>query len=197
MRYLRVDIVLFILTFFLGGCVTIERTVYGVPVEHWEVMNEKERDGVVARYQKREELRHVERLRRVRDGRSGLDRCLVGQRVIEVEIFGGKMNLGGRHARYDPVRFVIVCGDKRTLRFSEKGMGAYVIVRDAEVVVEYVDGYLMFDTQYEKYAWQVRANSRWREGVVYRNITLNDRSFSEARKINVRVRFVNNCRGCG
>lgn len=175
-------IVLFCIVIVLGGCVTIQQTVNGVLEEHWNVMSEPERKIALRRYQEKETLEHRSRLRKARRG-GDQRHCFNNE--IRVLIKGGKILMHGKHYKYDSVEFNLSCGEKRTITFTEKGSDRYALVRNVEVDVEYVDGFFMFDTRVERFAWQVGESSEWRRGQVYKDVRLNEGSWSEARGIKI------------
>lgn len=175
----------------LGACNGVVIYKNGVPAHEWNKLSLIQQRDVIKKNNEAERKRHVSLLRKSRNkGVSDqVNYTLLKDKkseVLYVEVFGGKVRLNGKRREYKKVVFNIANGESREIIFDEKEIGSYRN-RTINILVEYIDGYLIFDSRYEKYAYQIRRKGRWRKGSLYKNINLSDRSWSEARGLNIYI----------
>ena len=139
----------------LAACTTY---MYGVPQETWDRMSETERVEAMRVYERDQQARRQaaeERARRAaleRERERARQAALERERqerieaihrgegaygeLIRVRLQGGKIKIGGRHHRYEPLTFTIADGETRKIAVAdEKG-------REVDLPVTYAGGAL-------------------------------------------------------
>lgn len=193
---------LLIISFSIFSCTP---SIYGVSKNNWDILSPSERQQVIAHHQEMETLREQ---RRTEEAKIALekekylqqelevrqqqaDKIYAGQSGIQgdllrVTIFGGQVLMRGKHRRYSPVSLRIADGEQKTVLFHHPEKRRY----QTDIIIKYYDGLLTFDDaqgQEENYSYPIAYIPEWRKGKQYSNISLNKRSHSEARNINIVV----------
>lgn len=152
-------------------------SMYGVPQETWDRMSESERIEAMRVYEREQQARRQaaeerarrqalererERVRQAEIERARRERIEAIHRgegaygeLIRVRLQGGRIKLGDRHHRYEPITFTIADGETVKIGVSD-GRG-----RGADLVVSYGGGALSLDGSRFPY------ERRWGRGTVY------------------------------
>jgi len=191
-----------IAVFLLSSCTP---TIYGISEDQWATLSADEREQAIEHHQQMDLLREQRRIeeakvaaeqekqRRVEmeSRQAYAEEIYAGERgirgdLLRVTIRGGELYLNRKHRPYKPVSFKIADGERKIITFSHPKKHHY----QTDVVIEYIDGILTFDndrrSNYE-YHFELVYEPEWRHGKHYRNITLNKRSHSQARNIEIIV----------
>jgi len=188
--------------FLLASCTP---TIYGVSEDQWGTLSTDERKQAIEHHQKMELLRERRRIEEAKiaaeqekqqrlemeSRQAYAEEIYAGERgirgdLLRVTIRGGELYLNGRHRPYKPVSFRIADGERKIISFTHPKHHRY----QTDVVIEYYDGILTFDNDHGRntdYRYDLVYEPEWRHGEHYRSITLNKRSHSQARNIEVIV----------
>ena len=178
-------------------------TIYGVSKDNWQSLSQSERKQAIEHYQKMEVLHEQRRIeeakiateqakqqqleikareqqaKKIYAGQSGVQGDL-----LRVTIFEGEVLMNGKHRRYSPVSLRIADGEQKTVLFHHPEKRRY----QTEIIITYYDGLLTFDDAQGRegnYSYPIAYIPKWRHGKQYSNISLNKRSHSEAKNINI------------
>jgi hypothetical protein len=154
----KLSICCLLLAVFLTACAS---SMYGVPRETWDRMSEPERIEAMHVYEREQQARRqaaeerarrqalererekarqaeLERARRERIEAIHRGEGAYGE-LIRVRLQGGRIKVGDRHYRYEPITFTIADGETRKIGVADqKG-------REVALVVTYAGGVLSFD----------------------------------------------------
>lgn len=186
--------------FLLSSCTP---RIYGVPEDQWAALSADEREQAIEHHQEIELLREQRRIEEAKVAaeqekkqrlemeyrQARADQIYSGERgirgdLLRVTIRGGELYIKGKHRHYSPVSFKIADGEQKTITFYHPKKSHY----QTDVTIEYYDGVLSFDDDhnYDR-RYDLVYEPEWRHGKHYRNITLNKRSHSQARNIEIIV----------
>lgn len=135
--------------------------IYGVPQETWDRMSQQERVEARREFERQEAarqraaeeqarreaiLRERERVRKAEEERLRRERIEAIHRgegaygeLIRVRLQGGRMKIGDRHHRYQPITFTLADGESREIGIADrKG-------RETDLVATYAGGSLVLD----------------------------------------------------
>lgn len=154
----KLSIITLLLTLFLTSCAPY---MYGVPQEQWDRMSEPERIKAMAVYEREQQARRQaaeerarrqafereqERARQAEIQRARLERIEAIHRgegaygeLIRVRLQGGRVKVGDRHHRYEPITFTIADDETREIGVADRRG------REAALVVTYSRGALSFE----------------------------------------------------
>lgn len=170
----KMSIICLILASLLAACTPY---MYGVPQETWDRMSEPERIEAMRVYEREQQARRqaaeerarrqaVERERELarqaaleRERRERIESIHRGEgtygELIRVRLQGGKVRIGDRHHRYEPLTFTIADGETRKISVADrKG-------REVDLTVTYAGGALTLDGVRFPY------DRRWGRGALY------------------------------
>lgn len=191
---------IYALTLFIFACTP---NIYGVSKNNWETLSPSERKQAIEHYQKMEELREQ---RRIENAKVDLEKEKYRQQQLEarqhhakkvyagqagvrgdllrITIFGGQIEMNGKHRHYSPVSLKIVDGEQKTVIFHHPEKRRY----QTEIQISYIGGLLTFDESQGRegnYSHPIAYEPKWRKGARYNNINLNKRSHSHAKNISI------------
>ena len=169
----KMSIICLILASLLAACTPY---MYGVPQETWDRMSEPERIEAIRVYEREQQARRQaaeERARRQaverererarqaaleRERRERIEAIHRGEgaygELIRVRLQGGKIRIGDRYHRYEPLTFTIADGETRKIVADRKG-------REVELTVTYAGGALNLEGLRFPY------DRRWGKGALY------------------------------
>jgi hypothetical protein len=154
----KLSIVFLVLMLFLTACTPY---MYGVPQETWDRMSETQRIEAMGVYEREQQARRQaaeerarqrafereqERARQAEVARARQERIEAIHRgegaygeLLRVRLQGGRIRVGDRHHRYEPITFTIADGETREIGVADrKG-------RQVALVVTYSGGVLSFE----------------------------------------------------
>lgn len=180
-------------------------TIYGVNEDQWNDLSSSERGLAIKHYQKMELLYEQSRIEgkklalekekqhtlMMEAQQKHADKIYTGEAgirgdLLRVTIRGGEVYMNGKHRRYNPLSIQIADGEQKILRFQHPKRSTY----QTDIGIKYSNGILRFDagSKYSKsYHYDFVYEPSWRYGKRYKNITLNKRSHSRAKHIEVIV----------
>lgn len=193
-------LVVFLMSINLFSCTP---TIYGVSQDNWHTLSESERQQAIKHYQEIEILREKRRIEeskielakekhrqlKLEARQHYVDKVYTGEAgvrgdLLRVTIFGGQVEMNGKHRHYSPVSLKIVDGEQKTVTFHHPEKRRY----KTEIKITYIDGLLTFDEHQGRkrnYSYPIAYEPKWRKGAQYNNINLSKRSHSHAKNISI------------
>jgi len=189
-RRLAIIFVFFFIMLFIYACTP---TIYDIPVEQWNKLNEAQRQATIEGYNERMRLREIEHQReaqrkaqeeeiRAREARrqeqlrqEHVAAIYMGEAgqigdLLRVTLQGGQMLIGNRHRQYQPISFKIANGEIKKIEIVNAEGGSYANREEMQVL--YQDGTLIFDDDpYTKKSFRIVYDHGWKMGKTYGSVS--------------------------
>ena len=197
----RISVVLIVaLVLLMPGC---SPTIYGIQVERWDILSEKERIAVIRFYQEKQnrlrieaEARQAEAKLRLTEIEKKIKEIYNGDRLfgdlIQVSLDGGKFLFHGDLKEYKSVSFRIATGERKTIKLVAKSGKWYK--NNTTIKCSYANGVLLISgnsylTSPDDGVFRAVLWSGWDTGKDY-IFDLAYRSTKYAEEINAWVRII-------